>query len=110
MAGSNNSQKLVIFGMLLAILMIGSEPTMINGQIILCNVGLGDLMTCKPFANGHVPQLPPSSQCCSVLQNADLDCLCGYQDNALLKRQINTQQAMALPALCGIKDKNWHCQ
>lgn len=103
MAGSN---KLVMIGVLLAILMIGS----VNG-IAVCNVDSGDLLACLPSCNGRTPQAPPSSECCSTLKNANLGCLCGHRNNWLLKWMYNVdfQQAMAIPALCHIVDKSWIC-
>ncbi|KAF3457388.1 hypothetical protein FNV43_RR02045 [Rhamnella rubrinervis] len=70
-----------------------------NAQTI-CKVSVSGLMACKAAVTAPNPS-PPSSNCCSVLSHADLNCLCSYKNSNLLPSLgIDPKLAMQLPQKC----------
>lgn len=70
-----------------------------NAQIF-CKVPVSGLMACKPAVTAPNPA-PPSSNCCSVLSHADLNCLCSYKNsNILPSLGIDPNLALQLPQKC----------
>ncbi|RDY14376.1 putative lipid-transfer protein DIR1, partial [Mucuna pruriens] len=82
----------------LAMVVIGSGINALN----ICNVPVGDLMTCKPAATAPNPPAP-TAECCSAISHADLPCLCGYKNSPILPSiGIDPDLAVQLPAKCNI--------
>ncbi|KAK8313153.1 hypothetical protein V6Z12_D01G090000 [Gossypium hirsutum] len=59
------------------------------------------IAACKPAVTGENPP-PPTKECCSLIKQADLTCLCNYKD-ALPAFQIEPSRAFALPQKCKCK-------
>ncbi|KAB2096106.1 Putative lipid-transfer DIR1 -like protein [Gossypium arboreum] len=70
-------------------------------ETTICNIPLKKLEQCKPAVTGKNPP-PPTKECCSLIKQADLTCLCNYKD-ALPAFQIEPSRAFALPQKCKCK-------
>ncbi|XP_027355366.1 putative lipid-transfer protein DIR1 [Abrus precatorius] len=104
-------KKVMMVGMLMAIVMIGSTPMLANGQYSsFCHMPIEGLKACLPCVSGDNPIDPPTSACCSGIAKADLQCFCHYKDSGLLSIYgVDPTKAMDLPVKCKIVD-SFHCQ
>ncbi|TKY67532.1 putative lipid-transfer protein DIR1 [Spatholobus suberectus] len=101
-------KKVMIVGMLLAIVMIGSGPMLANGQYSFCHMPKDGLKACLPSVSGDNP-VDPSTACCSAIAKADLQCFCRYKDSGLLPIYgVDPNEAMQLPVKCKVVD-SFHC-
>lgn len=73
----------------------------------LCKVDSDKLGICLPAVTGKSPP-PPSENCCSIIKQADLPCLCSYKE-VLRAFKIDPASAVELPEKCGLK-KPRECQ
>lgn len=86
-------KKLFVVTVVLLLVAISNAQT-------LCKVSVSGLMTCKAAVTPPNPA-PPSANCCSVLSNADLRCLCSYKNSNLLPSLgIDPNLAVQLPEKC----------
>ncbi|KAK7373830.1 hypothetical protein VNO80_07250 [Phaseolus coccineus] len=69
--------------------------------IVLCNIDSGKLNLCRAAVTGKNPP-PPDEQCCGVIRQANLPCLCSYK-SMLPLLGINAKKALALPGKCGLQ-------
>jgi hypothetical protein len=99
-------KKVMIVGMLLT---IANVTMLVNGDQTFCHTTKAGLDSCKPYVNGDnsVDKQNPSSDCCSVIAKADLQCLCRYK-NYLPLYGIDPEQAMKLPVNCKLMN-SFHC-
>ncbi|KAK7312360.1 hypothetical protein VNO77_36153 [Canavalia gladiata] len=102
-------KKVMILGMLLGLVMIGSEPNLTKAQSF-CRMPKEGLKACLPSCvNGENNVDPPSSACCTAISKADLKCLCQYRDSGFLTFYgVDPDKAMQLPVKCKIMD-SFHC-
>jgi len=68
---------------------------------VLCNIDSDKLNLCRAAVTGRNPP-PPDAQCCGVIRQANLPCLCSYK-SILPALGINAKNALALPGKCGLK-------
>lgn len=70
----------------------------------VCNMSNDQFMKCQPAAAATTNPTPdPSTDCCTVLKDADLACLCSYKNSPWLSLyNIDPKRAMELPAKCGL--------
>ncbi|XP_057441078.1 putative lipid-transfer protein DIR1 [Lotus japonicus] len=68
--------------------------------VALCNIDTSQLKSCRAAATGEHPP-PPDKNCCDVVRQANLPCLCKYK-SALPSFGINPTQALKLPSECGL--------
>ncbi|XP_021287900.1 putative lipid-transfer protein DIR1 [Herrania umbratica] len=82
--------------MLLIALVEGAtnEPT-------ICNIALTKLKLCRPAVTGKYPP-PPTKECCSLMKQANLTCLCKFKE-ALPAFEIDPARAFALPKKCNLR-------
>ncbi|KAJ1435949.1 Bifunctional inhibitor/plant lipid transfer protein/seed storage helical domain [Sesbania bispinosa] len=60
------------------------------------------LSECKNFIKKEGKRTPPSKTCCSVLQGADVPCLCQYI-NPFIERYISVEKSIYVAKTCGCK-------
>lgn len=84
-------QCLVATLLLIAVVEGANEPN-------ICNIPLNRLEQCLPAVTGKNPP-PPTKECCSLIKQADLTCLCNYK-GALPALDIEPSRAFALPRKC----------
>ncbi|RDY08939.1 putative lipid-transfer protein DIR1, partial [Mucuna pruriens] len=102
-------KKVMIMGMLLGIVMIGSGPMLSNAQYSFCQMSKDGLKACLPCVSGDNPVDPPTSACCSAIAKADLECLCHFKDSTFLSfYRVDPNKAMQLPVKCKVVD-SFHC-
>ncbi|KAL0906663.1 hypothetical protein M5K25_025176 [Dendrobium thyrsiflorum] len=71
-------------------------------SLSICNMSTDDLAECRPAVSGPSPS-EPSAACCSVLEKADLPCLCSYRSSPLLPSfGIDPNLALQLPRKCSL--------
>ncbi|MED6113693.1 hypothetical protein PIB30_073173 [Stylosanthes scabra] len=92
-----SSSSMVALSLMTLIVLAGIDGSMAQ---LICNVSIGDLMTCKPAVTPPNPPLP-TDECCTVLKKADIKCLCKYKNSTLLPALgIDPNLAMELPEKC----------
>ncbi|XP_038689507.1 putative lipid-transfer protein DIR1 [Tripterygium wilfordii] len=94
MGGNGDSKVLVA---LLLIALMGGTRTW---ALPICNIESTQIELCRPAITGMYP-LPPTRQCCNLVCQANLPCLCGLK-SALPAFGIDPNQALALPQKCGL--------
>ncbi|KAK7395184.1 hypothetical protein VNO78_15731 [Psophocarpus tetragonolobus] len=97
--GSERSSSKTLVQWLVATLFIA----LLGGAqgVALCNIDSSQLQLCRAAASGQNPP-PPNAQCCAVIRQANLPCLCKYK-SVLPIYGINPQKALALPPKCGLQ-------
>ncbi|KAL2322735.1 hypothetical protein Fmac_027114 [Flemingia macrophylla] len=81
---------------MLIISMLGSAKA-----VVLCDIDSGRLSLCYAAVTGkHPPK--PKKECCEVIKDANLPCLCKYK-SILPSVGINPINALVLPSKCGLK-------
>ncbi|XP_050203882.1 putative lipid-transfer protein DIR1 [Mercurialis annua] len=76
-----------------------------NAQSI-CNMSFSGLLSCRPAVISPNPS-PPTSDCCSVLAQGDMNCLCSSGDANLLPAfGIDPNLALQLPDKCNLTHPN----
>ncbi|CAN0891927.1 Putative lipid-transfer protein DIR1 [Linum grandiflorum] len=66
-----------------------------------CRVHPSELTICRPAVTGADPP-QPTSECCKVVKNSNLACLCRFKD-LLPAFGIDPPHALALPKKCGLQ-------
>lgn len=72
-----------------------------GGAVTLCNVDSNQLNYCLPAVRGGSPP-PPTEDCCSVVRQANLPCLCRYL-SVLPVFGIDPISAVTLPSRCSLE-------
>ncbi|KAK8648628.1 hypothetical protein V6N13_129377 [Hibiscus sabdariffa] len=91
-----STDKLLVQCLLATLLLVAAvEAT--DGPIV-CNIALNRLQDCRPAVTGKHPP-PPTKECCSLINRANLTCLCEFK-SALPALKIEPSRAFALPRKC----------
>ncbi|KAF3453369.1 hypothetical protein FNV43_RR03809 [Rhamnella rubrinervis] len=69
--------------------------------ITFCNIDSNQLSYCLPAVRGRSPP-PPTENCCNVVRQANLPCLCSYL-SVLPMFGIDPVAAVALPGNCNLE-------
>ncbi|KAK9741963.1 hypothetical protein RND81_03G139900 [Saponaria officinalis] len=78
---------------------IGNNNFMANGE---CEDDIPSLISqCAKFVMKAGKQIPPSSECCDVVKNADIPCLCKYVTKDI-ERYVSPQKAVFVAQSCGV--------
>lgn len=72
-----------------------------GGAVTLCNVDSNQLNYCLPAVRGGSPP-PPTENCCGVVRQANLPCLCRYL-SVLPVFGIDPISAVTLPSRCSLE-------
>ncbi|XVF77308.1 hypothetical protein PTKIN_Ptkin14bG0032400 [Pterospermum kingtungense] len=91
MAGEKFLVHCLLAMLLIALVEGAKEPA-------VCNIPLTKLDLCHPAVTGEHPP-PPTKQCCGLIKQANLTCLCDYKAS-LPAMNINPTKAFALPKIC----------
>ncbi|KAJ9184806.1 hypothetical protein P3X46_004494 [Hevea brasiliensis] len=68
--------------------------------VAVCNTDMKEINNqCYSAVAGNPPS-PPSVQCCNLIQQADLPCLCKYK-YSLYTLGVDVKKAMEIPGKCG---------
>ncbi|KAH7546815.1 putative lipid-transfer protein DIR1 [Ziziphus jujuba] len=97
--GRTGGKVLVVHCLMRAVLftslLCGGSP------ITFCNIDTNQLNDCLPAVRGMSPP-PPTQNCCDVIHQAYLPCLCSYLP-VLPMFGIDPVSAVALPNKCGLE-------
>ncbi|CAJ1933463.1 unnamed protein product [Sphenostylis stenocarpa] len=103
-----NKKVMIVVMLVLGIVMIGSGPVLTNAQFSFCRMPKDGLKACLASVSGDNP-VDPSSDCCSAIGKADLQCFCRYKDSGLLSVYgVDPNKCMELPVKCKVVN-SFHC-
>ncbi|XP_057541043.1 uncharacterized protein LOC130818830 isoform X1 [Amaranthus tricolor] len=78
----------------------GSSKYMVMGQS--CAGDIPNLASqCVKYVLTVGPKTPPSSRCCSLARNVDMQCLCKYVNKGI-EKFVSVDKALYLAQYCGI--------
>ncbi|EOA14251.1 hypothetical protein CARUB_v10027409mg [Capsella rubella] len=104
---TNDTRSFVKFAALaivLAALVLMEKPS----SIPACNINANYLEKCRPAIIGDTP-LSPGRECCEVLQNANLECICRSK-SYLPVFAVYPSKVHALLSKCGVTTIPASCQ
>ncbi|TKY57344.1 putative pectinesterase 52 [Spatholobus suberectus] len=96
------ANRCLVFAMLVVagIVVLANLPAGISAQTE-CGGDFSSIITkCNSFVQREGPEIPPSQDCCNVVKNVDVPCLCKYVTPEI-EAQISLEKTIYVARTCG---------